>query len=52
MKIKPKIAITKEGRMNEIAKGYEGLKIKEAREKIIEDLLVQKLNPTDKSRHD
>lgn len=43
MKLKPKIAITKEGRMNEIAKGYEGLKIKEAREKIIEDLLVQKL---------
>lgn len=38
MKLKPKIAITKEGKMNEIAMSYAGLKVKEAREKIIEDL--------------
>ncbi len=43
MKIKPKIAITKEGKMNEIAKQYQGLKVKEAREKIIEDLQKQNL---------
>ncbi len=43
MKIKPKIAITKEGRMNEIARPYQGLKIKEARERIIEDLQKQNL---------
>ncbi len=38
MKLKPKIAITKEGRMNNIAKQFEGLKVKEAREKIIDEL--------------
>ncbi len=38
MKLKPKIAITKEGKMNEIAKSFAGLKVKEAREKIIEEL--------------
>ena len=38
MKLKPKIAITKEGRMNNLAKQFEGLKVKEAREKIIEEL--------------
>ena len=38
MKLKPNIAITKEGRMNEFAKQFAGLKVKEAREKIIEDL--------------
>jgi valyl-tRNA synthetase len=33
-----KIVITKDGKMNERAKGYEGLTIKEARAKILEDL--------------
>ncbi|MBM3232300.1 valine--tRNA ligase [Candidatus Pacearchaeota archaeon] len=43
MKLKPQIAITKEGRMNDVAKDYKGLKVKEAREKIIEDLQNKKL---------
>jgi len=43
MKLKPKIAITKEGRMNDIAKEFQGLKVKEAREKIIEELQKHKL---------
>ncbi|MEK6908929.1 MAG: valine--tRNA ligase [Nanoarchaeota archaeon] len=43
MKIKPKIAITKEGRMNEHASQFSGLKVKEAREKTIEELQKQDL---------
>lgn len=38
MKLKPRIAIEKDGRMNEIAGPLKGLKVKEAREKIIEML--------------
>ena len=38
-----KISFTKEGRLNEIAGKYKGLKIKEAREKILEDLEKEKL---------
>jgi len=37
-KLPLRIVITKDGKMNESAGKYEGLKIKEAREKIIEDL--------------
>ena len=43
MKLKPTIAITKEGKMNEYAKQFSGLKIKEAREKIIEELQKNKI---------
>jgi valyl-tRNA synthetase len=41
--LKPVIAIGKDGRMNENAGFLEGLKIKEAREKIIEELKKKKL---------
>src|SRR3989344_1899381 len=43
MNIKPKIAINKEGKMNEYAGKFQGLKIKEAREKIIEELQKENL---------
>ncbi len=46
MGLKPKIAINKEGRMNEKASFLKGLKVKEAREKIIEEL--KKINLIDK----
>ncbi|MHA1410129.1 MAG: valine--tRNA ligase [Candidatus Odinarchaeia archaeon] len=38
LKLEPTIAITPEGKMSEAAGKYEGLSVKEAREKIIEDL--------------
>jgi len=38
-----KIAFTKDGRMTELAKEYQGMKIKEARKKIIADLKEKKL---------
>lgn len=38
LNLKPVIAITKEGRMNKFAGPYEGLTVKDARKKIIEDL--------------
>ena len=38
MGLKPTIAITKDGRMNEVAGPYQGLKVEEARKKIVEDL--------------
>ena len=38
LNLKPKIAITPEGIMNEIAGPYKGLKVEEARKKIIKDL--------------
>jgi valyl-tRNA synthetase len=38
LNLEPKIAITKEGRMNEVAGPYKGLKIAEARKRIISDL--------------
>ena len=45
--LKAKIAIDEDGRMNELAGAYKGLKVAEAREKIIEDLrkkgLVEKV---------
>ncbi|MCL5730268.1 MAG: class I tRNA ligase family protein, partial [Candidatus Pacearchaeota archaeon] len=43
MKLKPKIAIEKDGTMNEIAGILKGLKIKEARERIIKLLKEKKL---------
>jgi valyl-tRNA synthetase len=46
MGLKPAIAINKEGRMNEKASFLKGLKVKEAREKIIEEL--KKINLIDK----
>ncbi|MBR9692743.1 valine--tRNA ligase, partial [Candidatus Woesearchaeota archaeon] len=42
-KLPLKVVLTKDGRMNEHAPGYEGLKIKEARVKIIEALKEKKL---------
>ncbi|MGP3666861.1 MAG: valine--tRNA ligase [Candidatus Bathyarchaeota archaeon] len=36
--LQPTIAITKDGKMNKVAGAYEGLSVKEAREKIVEDL--------------
>ena len=36
--LKPKLAITPEGKMNEIAGTYEGLSVSEARDKIVSDL--------------
>ena len=41
--LRPVIAITKNGRMNNIAGPYEGLRVKDARKKIIEDLQQQSL---------
>ncbi len=38
-----KMAISRDGKMTEIANGYQGLKVKEAREKIIEGLKENKL---------
>lgn len=38
-----RIALTHDGRLNDFAKNYEGLKIKEARKKILEDLKNQNL---------
>ncbi len=38
LNLEPTIAITKEGRMNKVAGPYEGLTVKEARQKIVEDL--------------
>jgi valyl-tRNA synthetase len=38
MNLKPKIAINKDGKMNDFAGQFKGLKVKEAREKIIEEL--------------
>lgn len=38
LKLEPKIAITKEGRMNELAEPYKGLTVEAARRKIISDL--------------
>lgn len=43
MKIKPMIAINKEGKMNEIAGPLKGLEVKEAREKILSMLREKKL---------
>ncbi len=38
-----KVVFTKDGKMNEHAPGYEGMKIKEAREQIVQDLQEKKL---------
>ncbi|HVY01870.1 MAG TPA: valine--tRNA ligase [Candidatus Nanoarchaeia archaeon] len=38
MKLKPQIAVTQEGKMNELAGEFAGLKVREAREKTIEKL--------------
>ena len=43
MNLKPKIAINKDGKMNEYAGMLNGLKVKEAREKIIEELKKENL---------
>ncbi len=42
-KLKPRICITKDGNMNELAGEYKGLTIKDARKKILEDLEAQGL---------
>ncbi|MBT3394945.1 valine--tRNA ligase [archaeon] len=39
----PRIVLTKEGKMNDLANPYSGLKLKEARMKILEDLEKEKL---------
>ncbi len=41
--LQPRIIFTKDGRLNELAGEYKGLKIKEARNKILEDLDTKKL---------
>ena len=42
-KLKIKTAITKDGKMTSLARKYRGMEIKQAREKILEDLKKQKL---------
>jgi valyl-tRNA synthetase len=37
-KLEPRICFTKDGRLNDLAGSYKGMEIKEAREKILEDL--------------
>jgi valyl-tRNA synthetase len=37
-KLEPSLVLNRDGKLNELAKGYEGMKIKEARKKILGDL--------------